>query len=96
MKFAADQAMLSAWARLLGLGEQQAADVLTEIELALRRSYAVRSTTMRHLSFEQVVADMDEDEFAFMYLRFGLYRAGQDDLAEQVISRAHTFGPQTA
>ncbi|MBT2390715.1 hypothetical protein J7E87_15090 [Streptomyces sp. ISL-1] len=92
MQFPVDDQMLSAWARLLGLDEEQAADVLQEIEQALRRSYAFRPLAVRHLNFEQLTADMDTDEFALMYLQFGLHRAGQDELAEEVMGRALASG----
>ncbi len=92
MKLPVDDHTLSAWARLLNLDEQQAADVLEEIVAALRRGYTFRPLAVRHLSFEQLMADMDTDEFAFMYLQFGLHRTGQDELAEEVMHRSLARG----
>ncbi|WP_406172293.1 hypothetical protein [Streptomyces sp. NBC_00996] len=94
MKFPVDDDMLTAWSTLLGLTKEQSNDVLREVEQALRRGYAFRPLAVRHLSFEQVTADMDVDEFALMYLTFGLHRAGQDELADDVMARA--LAPATA
>lgn len=88
MKFPVDDDMLTAWATLLDLTKEQSDDVLRDVEQALRRGYAFRPLAVRHLSFEQVSADMDVDEFALMYLTFGLHRAGQDELADNVMARA--------
>ncbi|MFJ9617808.1 hypothetical protein [Streptomyces noursei] len=91
MKLPVDDTTLTAWATLLGLTKEQSDDVLSEVEDALRRGYEFRPPAVRHLTFEQATADMAIDEFALMYLTFGLHRAGQDELAEQVMGRA--FAP---
>ncbi|NUK37694.1 hypothetical protein HRW12_29035 [Streptomyces lunaelactis] len=88
MKFPVDDDTLTAWATLLGLTEKQPAEVLNDIEESLRRGYTFRPLAIRHLTFEEVTADMDIDEFALMYLTFGLHRAGQDELADDVMGRA--------
>ncbi|WP_180685944.1 hypothetical protein [Streptomyces gossypiisoli] len=88
MKFPVDDATISAWSTLLGLTKEQSDEVLCEVEDSLRRGYEFRPLVVRHLTFEQVTADMAVDEFALMYLTFGLHRAGQDELADEVMGRA--------
>ncbi|MFE2179027.1 hypothetical protein [Streptomyces sp. NPDC059455] len=88
MKYPVDDTTLTAWANLLGLTKDQSHEVLREVEEALRRGYEFRPLVLRHLTFEQTTADMAVDEFALMYLTFGLHRAGQDELADEVMGRA--------
>ncbi|MDN0193945.1 hypothetical protein [Streptomyces sp. S.PNR 29] len=79
-----DDETLHAWSKLLALTEEQTATTLQEIEKTLRIGYAHRPTSLRHLSFEELVADMDVDELALMFLATGLRQAGHPDAADTV------------
>jgi hypothetical protein len=84
VKFPVDDTTLSAWSSLLGLTQEQTTDTLKDIEHTLRIGYAHRPTALRHLSFEELTADMDVDELALMFLATGLRHAGHPDAAHAV------------
>ncbi|MFE7277936.1 hypothetical protein [Streptomyces sp. NPDC057623] len=84
MKLPVDDDTLHAWSKLLALTEEQAATTLKEIERTLRVGYEHRPVALRDLSFEELIADMDVDELALMFLATGLRQAGHPDAADSV------------
>jgi len=84
MKFPVDDETLTAWSSLLGLTEEQQAKALEEIEETLRTGYAHRPACLRHRSFEELVADMEVDELALMFLATGLRHTGHPEAAAAV------------
>ena len=84
MKLPVDDETLNAWSSLLNLTEEQAADVLKEIEKTLRVGYVHRPDSLRHLSFEELVAGMAADELALMFLATGLRETGHPEAAAAV------------
>lgn len=90
MQLPVDNTTLAAWSTLLGLTATQAAEILAEVEADLRRGYTFRPLAVRHLSFEELTADMDTDELALMFLVTGLKQAGHEAAADDVFSRSLT------
>lgn len=88
MELPVDTATLAAWSTLLGLTPEQTTEVTDDIEADLRRGYTFRPLALRHLSFEELAADMDTDELALMFLTAGLRKTGYPDAADQVLRRA--------
>ncbi|WP_369258849.1 hypothetical protein [Streptomyces sp. R35] len=84
VKLPVDDETLNAWSSLLNLTEEQAADVLKEIEKTLRTGYAHRPACLRHRSFEELTADMGVDELALMFLATGLRHTGHPEAAAAV------------
>ncbi|MBT2366203.1 hypothetical protein J7E88_13005 [Streptomyces sp. ISL-10] len=84
MKFPVDDETLSAWSALLGLSDEQKTATLEDIEKTLRTGYTYRPLALRHLSFEELTADMDVDELALMFLATGLRHAGHPEAAHAV------------
>ncbi|MGW7572356.1 hypothetical protein [Streptomyces sp. NPDC054765] len=80
MKFPVDDTTLTSWAALLGLSEEQTADVLCEIEKTLRSRYD-RAPALHHLTFEEVAASTDTDDLALMFLTSGLRITGHHEAA---------------
>ncbi|MER6086862.1 hypothetical protein [Streptomyces bluensis] len=87
MKLPVDDATLSAWTTLLGLTEEETTDTVNKIEQTLRRGYVHRPLAIRHLSFEELTADMDVNEFALLFLITGLRCAGYPEAAQSVEER---------
>ncbi|MFK0279800.1 hypothetical protein ACIQVL_04900 [Streptomyces sp. NPDC090499] len=84
MKLPVDNETLNAWSSLLGLTEEQATDVLKEIETTLHAGYAHRPACLRHRSFDELTTDMDIDELALMFLATGLRHTGHPEAAAAV------------
>ncbi|WP_327702693.1 hypothetical protein OG530_13225 [Streptomyces decoyicus] len=61
--------------------------ILRHIEKTLRVGYAHRPTALRHLTFDEVTADMDIDELALMFLTSGLRIAGHHEAAHAIEMR---------
>ncbi|MET8677046.1 hypothetical protein ABZW18_05455 [Streptomyces sp. NPDC004647] len=95
MQIPVDDTTLTAWASLLGMTSQQTADTITQIEEKLRLGYAFRPDAVRHLSFEELMADMGADEFALMFLETGLRCTGHPDAAASVLARAMSAAGHT-
>nr|WSZ96803.1 hypothetical protein OH820_15075 [Streptomyces sp. NBC_00857] len=87
MQLPVDETTLAAWSSLLGLTDQQTVDTLADIETTLRSAFPYRPLALRHLTFEALIAEMDVDELALMYLATGLRHAGHPDAAHLVEMR---------